>query len=239
MKRTALTFLGLSFSFLACAAPEPGEPAALVADSAEAISASKVMLPRTDECRDVLAPLALGLADGGVGLDYATSITASLTSETDTRLYTISAVSSAGYSLHFDVELDNDSASKCFLLSATLAPPAKLDAQPRSKMKRREAVVTAPVAVTPADDECLESVKLLAGAAGAATVGRSALVSASVTFLGADENRYYRVHVDGRPFTVGGQTFENDYDFDLETSNDSAWKCTVQDFRRAGEATPR
>ena len=75
-----------SLAFFACA-----EPRATRASSADAISHSKVKLPIADECRDVLAPLALGLAEGAVGLDYAKSVTVSLTSATDTRLYTVTA----------------------------------------------------------------------------------------------------------------------------------------------------
>jgi hypothetical protein len=216
MKRFALALPFLALA--ACAEPE-----ATTASSSEAIHDSKVRLPATDECRDVLAPLALGLAESAVGLRYAKSITVSLTSETDTRLYAVSAVAD-GYTASFEVELDNDSASTCWLLSVT-NESTTLANDAKSKLKHGEADLAAPVTVEPADDDCADAVKLLADAAGVATVGKSALVGTSVTYLGEDENRYYRVHVDGPA----------DYDFDLETSNDSASKCWVQDFR----ATPR
>lgn len=216
MKRLALGLLPLAF--FACAEP-PGDAST---SSADAISHSKVKLPIADECRDVLAPLALGLAEGAVGLDYAKSVTVSLTSATDTRLYTVTAAGDS-YAASFEVELDNDSASKCFLLSAVMNNDAKLAGDAKSKLKSGEASVGAPVTIEPADDDCRASVKLLALAAGVATVGQADLLGASVTFLGEDENRYYRLHVDGR---------QNDYDFDLETSNDSASKCWAQDLRR-------
>ena len=88
MKRIALGLLSLSF--FACAAPASNDSSESASESA--ISDSKVKLPANDVCRDVLAPLALGLAESAVGLKYAKSITVSLTSETDTRLYTVSAV---------------------------------------------------------------------------------------------------------------------------------------------------
>jgi hypothetical protein len=228
MKRSAsfssLALLALPFVAFACAEPDP----TTTSSSEAAISDSKVKLPANDECRDVLAPLALGLAESAVGLRYAKSITVSLTSETDTRLYAVSAVAD-GYTASFEVELDNDSASMCWLLSAT-NKSTTLANDAKTKLKHGEGALAAPVTVEPSDDDCADAVTFLADAAGVATVGKSALVGTSVKFLGEDENRYYRVHVDGRPFTVNGQTFTNDYDFDLETSNDSASKCAVQDF---------
>lgn len=218
MKRIALGLLSLSL-FACTASSSESEPAA---GTSTAISDSKVKLPAADECRDVLAPLALGLAESAVGLEYAKSITVSLTSETDTRLYTVSAVAD-GYTATFEVELDNDSASLCFLDSVVLNNDAKLESDPKSKMKHGEATFAAPVTVEPANDDCADAVKLLADAAGVATVGKSALIGTSVKYLGEDENRYYRIHVEG----------PSSYDFDLETSNDSASKCWAQDLRRA------
>lgn len=216
MKRTALALLALSsFAFVACAAPSSDDASSTEA----AISDSKVKLPAGDPCRDVLAPLALGLADSAVGLDYAKSVTVSLTSETDTRLYTVQAVAPS-YTASFEVELDNDSASKCWLLSATMNNDAKLAGDAKSKMKHSEADFSAPVSVIPTTDDCIGPVALVANAARIATGGSSA----QVTFTGEDENRYYTVHV------VSGAY---GYDFDLETSNDSASKCWVQDLEAA------
>lgn len=76
MKRLALGLLPLRPLL---GAEPPGDAST---SSADAISHSKVKLPIADECRDVLAPLALGLAEGAVGLDYAKSVTVSLTSAT-------------------------------------------------------------------------------------------------------------------------------------------------------------
>lgn len=229
MKRIALGLLSLSF--FACAAPSP-EPVSGPSASEAAISDAKVKLPAGDACRDVLAPLALGLAESAVGLEYAKSITVSLTSETDTRLYIVSAVADS-YAATFEVELDNDSASKCFLLSATMNDEAKLANDTKTKMKHGEASFAATIALEPADDDCGDAVKLIADAVGVADVGRASLTYSSVKFLGEDENRYYRIHVAGRPITVDGHTvIANEYDYDLETSNDSASKCWVQELRR-------
>lgn len=233
MKTTAFALLTLPFLALACSSAVAEGDASSTDGSGRAeaaISDSRVKLPANDDCRDALAPLALGLADSAVGLADAKAITVSLTSETDTRLYTVSAIA-AGYTARFEVELDNDSAFECSLLSAVRKNDATVASDAKTKLAHGEADLAAPITVDPAADDCLETVKLLANGAGVAMVGKERLTRTSVKLLGADENRYYRIHVDGKAFTVDGHTFENDFDFDLETSNDSASKCWVQDFR--------
>src|SRR5262245_8551198 len=91
--RSSCLVLSLGLLAIGCAAEAstsdgPGS-------SVEALTNSKVKLPAGDPCRGVLAPLALGLAEGSVGLPYASAVTVSLTSETDTRLYTVSVAQGA------------------------------------------------------------------------------------------------------------------------------------------------
>lgn len=219
----ATVALGLGLGLLAgcAAAPADGGPAS----SEDAISLSKVKLPANDPCRDVLAPLALGIADGAVGAS-ANAITVSLTSETDTRLYTVS-VARGAQTTRYEVELDNDSASLCFLDSVKPSDAATLENDARAAAKASELAVTAPIAVSPADDDCLSTVKLLAQAAAVSAVGAN-LEKVDVKLESATETREYSVAVDGRAFQANGQTFPNDAKFTIEVSNDSASKCWVE-----------
>src|SRR5690349_20379926 len=78
-------------------------------ESTSDLSLSKVKLPLNDPCRDVLAPLAMGLADGAAGLPWTKSITVSLVSETEYRSYVAAVARTDGSTIKYDVELDNDS----------------------------------------------------------------------------------------------------------------------------------
>src|SRR5262245_22425946 len=79
-----------------------------IGESADALAASKVKLPAGDPCREVLAPLALGIVESSQGLAYTSSITVSLTSETEVRLYTVSSTgTSSEPPIRHEVELDN------------------------------------------------------------------------------------------------------------------------------------
>jgi hypothetical protein len=164
-----------------------------------------------------------------VGLDFARSVTVSLTSETDTRLYTVS-ITQDGAPLAYEVELDNDSASTCLLLNVKSANDAKLAHDSRSSATAKETHASVPVTVSPANDDCASTVKLLAQAAAVSAVGASNVVGVRVELVGETEDRDYVVHVDGKSFVANGETFPNDWDFDLNVSNDSAFKCFVQEF---------
>jgi len=195
-----------------------------VGESDDALVTSKVVLPSGDPCRDVLAPLSVGLADGAGG--PTTGITVSLTSAADTRLYTVS-IAGGRAPLVYEIELDNDSASKCLLQSASAAPSAALGRDSRSRATKRELRATAPISVAPPGDDCASTVKLLAQAAGVSAVGAS-LQKVDVALESETEDRDYVAHVDGKSFIANGRTFPNDYDFSFSLSNDSAFKCFVQ-----------
>ncbi len=217
--------LGLGAFGAGCAAQadEPTEVAA-----AEAVSASKVKLPAGDACRDVLAPLALGLADGAAGLAYTKAVTVSLVSETDTRVYVVDIARTFGGAVRYEVELDNDSHSMCLLEAIKVDPKAALGKDKRAAATAKETQATAPITVSPAGDDCASTVKLLAQAAGVSSVGASQLVRIDAKLVSATDEREYAVHVDGKAFVANGKTFPNDMDFTLVLDNDSASKCFVQ-----------
>lgn len=218
----------LAFGLLAmgCAA-EAESPASPAEVSADALSSSKVKLPAGDTCRDVLAPLALGLADGAFGLSYANAITVSLTSETDTRLYTV-AVTQGASSIRYEVELDNDSNSMCLLESIKRDDAAGLERDKRTSLTQGERNANVKVVVAPANDDCASVVKLLGQAAAVSAVGANDVQQVTVSLDSETEDRDYAIHVDGKSFQANGKTFDNDYDFTLNVSNDSASKCFVQ-----------
>ncbi|NOU28697.1 MAG: hypothetical protein HOO96_12390 [Polyangiaceae bacterium] len=201
------------------------------APTLDALSASKVQLPKGDACRDVLGPLALAVADGAYGLAYTKSITVSKVGEADTRAYTVQATG-ADSLLRYDVELDNDSASRCLLLAVSVNQTAKLGRDRRSAAKGAELRVSAPISVTPAGDDCRSTVKLLAQAAAVSAVGASYVQNVDVRLVGETDDRDYEAHVDGQPFVANGRSFANDYDFTFNLSNDSASKCLVQGIGR-------
>ncbi len=227
----AILFAVSSFATLAGCAAETAPTSEPVGESADAIAASKVKLPSGDPCRDVLGPLSLGLADGARGLAYTSGITVSLTSAADTRFYTVS-IAGEGSPYVYEVELDNDSASMCLLLSATTSQTATLENDRRSKATNAELRVTAPISVSPRGDDCASTVKLLAQGAAVSAVGEKFIQKIDVTLESETEDRDYGVHVDGKSFKANGQTFPNDYDFALNMSNDSASKCFVQSVTR-------
>src|SRR5262249_36529991 len=127
---SSLFVLALGLFAAGCAATTDSGSADDPDDTAMALSNSKIQLPKNDPCRDVLAPLALGLADGSVGLDYAKSIAVSLTSKTDTRLYTVAITGDD--SVNYEVTLDNDSASTCFVEGISINQKAKLGKDSRT-----------------------------------------------------------------------------------------------------------
>jgi hypothetical protein len=222
----------VAFASTAAACFADGGASESIAAGTDALTPAKVFLPESDACREVLAPLALGLADGAAGLAFTQRIDVSLTSETDTRLYAV-AIEGQKSSAAYEVELDNDSVSKCFLLSAKSKPEATLENDRRTAMTQAEWRADAPVTVVPAQDDCASTVKLLGRAAAVSAVGPRDITSVTVSLAGAEEERGYSVHVDGRAFVVNGQTFPNDYDFALSVSNDSAFKCFVEDVHAA------
>lgn len=195
--------------------------------SEDALTNAKVKLPAKDQCRDVLAPLALGLAEGALGLDGTKSITVSLTSETDERDYVV-VIAGEGTSVTYGVTLDNDSASSCMLVSVEVSEKAKPAKDARTKMTASERKASVPVPVTPADDECASSVKLLAQAAAVSAVGGGNAEKVDAALESASDTRDYRISVDGKAFSANGQEFQNDFTFDLTASNDSASKCFVE-----------
>src|SRR5262245_29029048 len=71
------------------------------------MNAEHLALPANDPCRDVLAPLVQGLADGFPGTPAGARVT--LTSETDILSYSVD--------FGYDIVLDNDSSSRCSVLS--------------------------------------------------------------------------------------------------------------------------
>ncbi len=235
LRLSSLLVLSTAFGLLAgCAAPtsesEPESPAS----SEEGLASSKVKLPKGDDCRDVLSPLALALADGAVGTSYTKSITVSLTSETDTRLYTV-LVEGRDSSIQYEVELDNDSHSKCFIEGIRVEPKAKLSSEKRTATTNAERYISAPISVTPKNDDCASTVKLLAQAVAVSAVGAKFIERVDVTLVGETEDRDYVAHVDGKSFVANGRTFPNDYDFILNVSNDSAFKCFVQQVSIKGD----
>lgn len=196
----------------------------------QALAASKVRLPAGDPCRDVLGPLALGLADGAVGLAYTKGIAVSLTSETETRTYTVE-IAHAGNAFRYEVELDNDSHSMCFLEGIKLDPSAKLAGDARKMATGKELhPVSAKITVSPAKDDCASTVKLLAEAIASSTVGASQVIAVKATLESETEDRDYGVHVDGKAFVANGTRFPNDADYAIQLSNDSAFKCLVQEI---------
>jgi hypothetical protein len=202
-----------------------------VSETDDALRAREVKLPAGDPCRDVLAPLALGLADGAHGLAFTSSVTVSLTSETESRFYTVSSTGrGSGAPVRYEVELSNDSASQCLFLSAKRDDAIALENDTRSRATSKELRPTVPVSVSPAGDDCSSTVKLLAQAVGLSAVGASSIQSIRATLVSETEDRDYDVHVDGKSFVANGKTFTNDYDFTFNMSNDSASKCFVQEL---------
>jgi len=212
----------LAASLLLAACAGEAAEADLAADESAA-TAARVKLPEDDRCRDVLGPLALALGDGASGA----AVTASLVSSTEVRVYALS-VARGTSRFRYTAELDNDSASRCLLLSVKLDHDAVLGADPRTSATPAELAPLGPVNV-PAEDVCASTVSLLAQAAAVSAVGRSGLVAGDVTLVGADEDRTYDARLDGRDFTVGAATFSNDWAYRFELSNDSAFKCVVHD----------
>ncbi len=228
-----------SFALLSCLAlaaasgcaatldPAASEPAA----QGEDLKLSSVKLPAGDPCRTVLGPLALGLADGAIGLSYAEGVTVSLTHETEIRTYSFS-VFYRGESVRYTVELDNDSHSECLLLSLAVDPEARPNTDRRTSVKPNEVKASFPISV-PSSDDCASTVKLLAQAVAESAVAPTHIETVQVDLLSETEDRDYVARVNGRDFTVNGETFANDYDFAINVSNDSAFKCFVQDVHPA------
>jgi hypothetical protein len=206
-------------------ASKTSDPAAA---STEDITSLSIDLPATDTCRNVLAPIALGLASRTGGAP-ATHVTVSLLFQTDARDY-VFEVGNGSTSVRYGVELDNDNSFKCGLLGAWInSPSLPLENEARSPATAAELDPNPPVVVAPADDSCASTVSALARAAAIAAARGSAVEQVDVTADG----KSYHAHVDGQPRVVYDAPFSNDWDFLFKL--DAA--CRVQ--RITGQATPK
>lgn len=197
------------------------------------LTAEDVQLPAEDKCRDVLAPLARGLAEGSIGRTNTLRVDVTATSETEVRDYAV-RVDGKPFTVngttfdndaYFDVTLDNDSSSKCLVLAVK---PRREGQAPRpsgaAPATPAEASPEVPVTL-PADDDCASTITLLAQAAAVSALQPSHVESVAVTLDSETWERVYAVHVDGTDFEANGMTFANTWDFRVKLDNDSSFGC--------------
>lgn len=196
-------------------------------DSTAALSRTKIRLPTGDPCRSVLGPLVMGFAESVFGLSGVRNASVVLTTENTSRGYkvTINLPTATG---QFHVELDNDSASRCLLLEAHIVMPGDAPTgRLRAATKRELDPTPVPVGITPANDECASVLRYLAEAAAVSAVGASNIDAMNVKLEQETTERRYGLQVDGKAFTVNGNTFPNDHAFSFSLNNDSFSKCLV------------
>ena len=218
------------FALAACRA-EPHQPPTAAAAS-EVVEGHEVLLPAGDPCRPVLGRLALGLAEGAVGLENAERVVVTATAEDYYRHYAVAvdgrAFEAEGRSFandyFFDLTLDNDSSFGCWLIGAKLARDFEAGAGPEERALPGELAEVPKVSV-PEGDACGRTVALLAAGASLSAMGPTRDFSTDVKLVSETETRSYEVHVDGEAFVVDGHTIPNDAEFRFLLDNDSASKC--------------
>ncbi len=184
-----------------------------------------------DLCGDILVSLANGFAEGSVGLANTEAIHVVLNEETYRRVYTIT-IDGKSFEANgktfpndyfFDVTLDNDIHSMCYLNSASLRSVAREAGTDVEIHENFSANATLPIA-TPSADPCSTVLKHLSRAVTLSAVGTRS-VETDVTSDGETDVRDYKAHIDGKNFSANGKEFANDHDFAISLNNDSASKC--------------
>jgi hypothetical protein len=207
----------------------------------QAATVERFRLPASDKCRQVLLPLAKGVAASSVGLDFVEGVDVKLTSETDVRDYLVEVdgkdftVSGHVFSnkYEFAIELSNDSSFGCFLQHITVTPNSSADGKTTPATAAEVAPPNFPLSLPPGD-ACKTTLQYLAEGAALSSVGPGRAEKVVVTLTSKTEDRDYDVLVDGKSFAVDGHTFTNDFKFKFNLSNDSSFGCLVQDIKSSG-----
>lgn len=194
---------------------------------------SVVRLPEGDPCRPVLAPLALGLGTGAVGRRNLVSAKVIPIAETFERVYRVDIHGKAlvvdgktiANDYSFDLTLDNDSHSLCYIVAASFGSTAIDDFTAKLSSASNDELNFPVGAVSVPTDTCAGTTQLL-GRAAATSIGYGATLSTtSVNLDLAAVERNYSVHVNGENFVANGHVFENDHEFSIKLDNDSASLC--------------
>jgi hypothetical protein len=207
------TKTAIGFGVLLLASGCSVEASAPASSSEEQLLAADLKLPQNDSCRRVIAPIAVGLAQGAVGLHDTTGITVSRTSQHDVSNYTV-VVDQDGPSVRYNVILSN---SSCLLQAVHAEPNAQLANDVRTPAAVEDVDPVAKISVAPAFDACAKTVEFLADGAGRSAVGPLNLVSVDAVL--DNETPAERLYI----AKVNGGAFE----FALSLSNSPDTKCAV------------
>jgi len=231
----SLLFLATLLPLFACAsAPSASED---VATSEHDLSLLHpfgiVQLPEGESCSPVLAPLALGLGVGAVGLRDLVTVKVTPIEETYQRVYRVDvhgkpfAVNGKNLpnDASFDLTLDNDSHSFCYVIKASFGSAATTSS-PVHYVTATSQDLHYPVGpVSVPSDTCAAATKLIARAMTTGIGYGSGNSATSVVLDSATDERAYSVHINGENFVANGKEFENDHEFSISLDNDSASLC--------------